>query len=304
MKRLLGYLFLILGLILINQKIEASQSNELKLKKIKINTKDQEFYKIGNDIRGRVEGMEWINRFYGYTEDNKLKGLIEIFTFDNSGGTRGFEGYVNKWFRGVAFQNNSESGCENINKIFFKKIDLKINVACLSVRKIKADELSSPNFNKAEYVPFIMRKKIIMKFIKKKQVLIPDEMIRAEHYFYQGGKINWILFSSAMGVNSEEYISKFINQTVQNHQNFEEQLRLNEMVRFDFTEKLKITKETKEKPEKKEKKKIEKKIKKKITQTDNSNDIVQQIIDLKELYDSGALTEEEFNKAKKKLLNQ
>ena len=296
MERLLGCLFLILGLILINPKIEASQSNELKLKKIKINTKDQEFYKIGSDIRGRVEGMEWINRFYGYTEDNKLIGLIEIFTFLNDG-VRNFEGRVNKWFRGVALQNNSESGCKDTNKIFFKKIDLKINVACLSVRKIKADELSSPNFNKAEYVPFILRKKIIMKFIKKKQVLIPDEMIRAEHYFYQDGNINWILFSSAMDVNSEEYISKFINQTVQNHQNFEEQLRLNEMVRFDFTEKLKITKETKEKPEKK-------KIKKKITQMDNSNDIVQQIKDLKELYESGFLTEEEFNKAKKKLLNQ
>ena len=94
-----------------------------------------------------------------------------------------------------------------------------------------------------------------MKFIKKKQVLIPDEMIRAEHYFYQTGKINWILFSSAMDVNSEEYISKFINQTVQNHQNFEEQLRLSEMVRFDFTEKPKITKKTKKKPKKKKKKK-------------------------------------------------
>ena len=42
---------------------------------------------------------------------------------------------------------------------------------------------------------------------------------------------------------------------------------------------------------------------KKITQTDDSNDIVQQIKDLKELYDSGVLTEEEFNKAKKKLLD-
>ena len=259
MKRLLGYLFLVLGLILINQKIEASQSNELKFKKIKLNTKDQEFYKIGSDIRGRVEGLEWINRFYGYTEDNKLKGLIEFFTFDNSGGTRRFEGHTNRWFRGVAFQNNSESGCENINKIFFKKIDLKINVACLSVRKIKADELSSPNFNKAEYVPFVRRKNIIMKFIKKKQVLIPDEMIRAEHYFYQAGKINWILFSSAMDVNSEVYISKFINQTVQNHQNFEEQLRLSEMVRFDFTEKPKITKKTKKKLKKKETKKTDSK---------------------------------------------
>jgi len=43
--------------------------------------------------------------------------------------------------------------------------------------------------------------------------------------------------------------------------------------------------------------------KKEQTQTDDSNDIVQQIKDLKELYDSGALTKEEFEKAKKKLLN-
>ena len=41
----------------------------------------------------------------------------------------------------------------------------------------------------------------------------------------------------------------------------------------------------------------------KISQTDDSNDIVQQIKDLKELYDSGSLTKEEFEKAKKKLLN-
>ena len=43
--------------------------------------------------------------------------------------------------------------------------------------------------------------------------------------------------------------------------------------------------------------------KKEQTQTDDNNDIVQQIKDLKELYDSGVLTKEEFEKAKKKLLN-
>ena len=43
--------------------------------------------------------------------------------------------------------------------------------------------------------------------------------------------------------------------------------------------------------------------KKEQTQTDDSNDIVQKIKDLKELYDSGALTKEEFEKAKKQLLN-
>ena len=43
--------------------------------------------------------------------------------------------------------------------------------------------------------------------------------------------------------------------------------------------------------------------KKKPKKTDDTNDIVQQIKDLKELHDSGALTKEEFEKAKKKLLN-
>ena len=42
---------------------------------------------------------------------------------------------------------------------------------------------------------------------------------------------------------------------------------------------------------------------KKITQTDDSSNVVQQLKDLNELYESGVLTEEEFNKAKKKLLN-
>ena len=50
------------------------------------------------------------------------------------------------------------------------------------------------------------------------------------------------------------------------------------------------------------KKKVKKKVEKK-KQTDDNDDIVQQIKDLKELYDSGVLTKEEFEKAKKKLLN-
>ena len=41
----------------------------------------------------------------------------------------------------------------------------------------------------------------------------------------------------------------------------------------------------------------------KTSQTDDSSDIVQQLKDLKELYDSGVITKEEFTKAKKKLLN-
>ena len=63
-----------------------------------------------------------------------------------------------------------------------------------------------------------------------------------------------------------------------------------------------ITK-TKKIEKKKVEKKKEPKITKKTSQTDYSNDIVQDLKDLKELYDSGALTKEEFEKAKKELLN-
>ena len=52
---------------------------------------------------------------------------------------------------------------------------------------------------------------------------------------------------------------------------------------------------------KKETKKVEKKITKKITKSDA--DIVSKLKDLKDLLDSGVLTKEEFEKAKKKLLN-
>ena len=55
---------------------------------------------------------------------------------------------------------------------------------------------------------------------------------------------------------------------------------------------------------KKEKKKIEKKVEKKKEPKKKMNeDIVQQLKDLKEMYDSGTLTKEEYTKAKKKLLN-
>ena len=46
-----------------------------------------------------------------------------------------------------------------------------------------------------------------------------------------------------------------------------------------------------------------KKSKEEVKQTDDSNDIIQQLKDLNEMYKSGTLTKEEFTKAKKKLLN-
>ena len=285
--------------LLLPQNTETSESYEIKLKKIKMSTQNQEYKQIGKDIRGRVEGMEWINRFYGYTEDNKLKGLIEIFTFLNDG-VRNFEGRVNKWFRGVTFQNNSESGCENINKIFFKVIDFKTNVACVSVRKIKHDELASPDFNQAEYVPFNRREGIIMKFINEQNLAVPEEMLRAEHYFYQSGKINWILFSFDTDANSEKHIEKFISQTAQNHQKFENQLKLKPNVRLAFADTLfeetELETMGQDKRDQKKKKTAQKKKQKQI-----SAGLEAKLETIEEMYLDGLITAIECKKAKQKL---
>ena len=55
--------------------------------------------------------------------------------------------------------------------------------------------------------------------------------------------------------------------------------------------------------QKKEPKKEKKVAKEKVKQTDDNNGIAQQLNDLNELHKSGVLTDEEFTKAKKKLLN-
>ena len=51
------------------------------------------------------------------------------------------------------------------------------------------------------------------------------------------------------------------------------------------------------------KKELTIKPKEEVKQTDDSNDIIQQLKDLNEMYKSGTLTKEEFEKVKKKLLN-
>ena len=112
MKRILAYLFILLSLgLTIN-----THANEIKLKQLKIDTNNEVYKKFGTDIRGNIEGMDYVNRFFGYAEDNNLKGLIEIFNFDNAGL---YEGRVNQWFRGLTFRVNSDVGCNESNKSFF-----------------------------------------------------------------------------------------------------------------------------------------------------------------------------------------
>ena len=233
MKRLLAYLFIVLGLTFVNQKINAATSNEIEFNGLNINTKDQEFTKFGSDISGSVEGMKYSNSFFAHTNENKLIGLIETFSFDG----RFYLGRVSRFFRSIVFRVGGESACKESNEnIFFEKSDYKHNSSCLNIRIIKKDELSSPNFNKAEYIQFSNRKKIIKKAIKKEKLSVSDNLIRAEHYFFISGKIRWVFVSLDIDLNSKENINVFIKDSIKNHQIFEEQLSLQKNFRLTFND--------------------------------------------------------------------
>ena len=233
MKRLLTYLFIVLGLTFVNQKINAAVSNEIEFNGLNINTKDREFTKFGSDISGSVEGMRYSNRFFAHTNENKLIGLIETFSFNGIF----YIGRVNKWFRSIIFRIGGESACNESNKnIFFEKNDYKFNSSCLNIRIIKKDELSSPNFDKAEYIQFSRRKNIIKKAIKKEKLSVSDNLIRAEHYFFVSGKIRWVFVTLDIDLNSKENINIFIKDSIKNHQIFEEQLSLQKNFRLTFND--------------------------------------------------------------------
>ena len=233
MKRLLTYLFIVLGLTFVNQKINAAVSNEIEFNGLNINTKDREFTKFGSDISGSVEGMRYSNRFFAHTNENKLIGLIETFSFDGIF----YLGRVSKWFRSIVFRIGGDSACNESNKnIFFEKNDYKFNSSCLNIRIIKKDELSSPNFNKAGYIQFSKRKNIIKKAIKKEKLSVSDNLIRAEHYFFVSGKIRWVFVTLDIDLNSKENINIFIKDSIKNHQIFEEQLSLQKNFRLTFND--------------------------------------------------------------------
>ena len=314
MKCLLAYVFIVLGLgLMVNVN-----AKEIKFDRLKINTNDQNFRKIGGII-GFVEGYKYINNFYANVENNKLKGFIETFTWSIE-----YESRMYSWTKDLISSKDSGRGCDESNKnLYFKKNNFSSKLLnCLKIHKIKNTELSSPNFNFAIYISMRKRDHAIKKFINKKKIIVPSEMLRAEHFFYKNGKLIWVFFSSNIDLNSQQNIDQFINQTIQEHKNYEKQLgrrEINSIVFKDIDISQKNLKKTpkvtnlKKKPINQlkdinisqknsiktpkvtnlKKKPINQvKDKEKIETIANDNVLIKELNDLKKLYKSGVLTED------------
>ena len=99
------------------------------------------------------------------------------------------------WFRLHALSNNKKEACINSNEnLFFKVIDNKTNITCLNIKIISKDKLSNPSFKPHHQVSLWPRQSIIKNFIKKNEIIVPDKMIRSEHYFYRKVKLIGFFF--------------------------------------------------------------------------------------------------------------
>ena len=95
-----------------------------------------------------------------------------------------------------------------------------------------------PNFNGNDHIGTEKRKVTVNRFLKKNQYMIPDKMLRVEHYFYKSGKLIWVfykldtkLFFDDLNQNNLE---KFVTVAIQRHKDFEKDLRYKDYHQINF----------------------------------------------------------------------
>jgi len=222
--------------------------------------------------------------------------------------------YLHQWLETVFFKNRYD-GCYKRPEYYILdryKNGAAFNCFLVAHTESERDIYTSDDPHAQHYTA------IIRKFLREKNYKFPALMLSAHHYFYapQIGRVYlyevWINpethgapknkftteeQSEYHRANIDQYPKKkkfmesFISQQAYMHQQFEE------MVGAKLRHKLDLVQYINEKD-------IKKVIKTKKSKLINNNDnISKQLKDLNEMYQSGVLTKEQFEKAKNKLLN-
>ena len=314
MKKLLG--IVILGLVLF-----ATSANALKAKKTKL--KRGQVYEgniVYNDgINIDLPDGKWImvDRWFwevesvfarGVTfvmlEDNVLKGLIEISQVDAAGM---WTAQINDWLRS-AYTVNKTDGCYKKSEYYLvERYKAGPSFNCLVIRHFDVQkEIHNPDKDLYKYHAF---KQSYLKFwFRKKNITLPLTMLGSEHAFYApsvGQKVNIITYiinpelygapKTEFGTeqsseyhqeninrypNKKKFMENWVKIAVQRHKNFEKEVKAKKHHLLDLNKYISSN-----------------------SSIENKSDVVDNLKKLNDLYKSGVLTKEEFEKAKKKILN-
>ena len=237
----------------------------------------------------------------------KLKNLIghyEICEINNGGKHANLLGmYLNQ-----ELKRGKYDSCMLRPEYYYTKFWSKgMSMNCFKIRHYSFDkEMNYPDD------PDMPRKTYaIKKWIKDNNIIMPKILINASHEYFapvvrdSGPAVYYSINPELYGgpkekffteetseyhrlnidkyPKSKKFIDEFTSLSAKRHKEFEIKWKAKKAHKLDLSEVIIPQNDT--------------------TLIDADNDIVKQIKDLKELYDSGALTKEEFDKAKKKLLN-
>lgn len=243
-------------------------------------------------------------------EENKiLKELIELNAMNSSGN---YIGYVDSFYRNNLFGSDTKDGCRDQTEYYFVKVltrSASFNCFIIRHEDVKKElnvigSMGGYGWNK----PF--NNSWLRKWIRDNNITIPKTMLTREHHFYDKSQnyhyagvshsINPKFFGGPKTrfrsedrseyhkyniddyPNIKKYMDNFVKKSSLKHKKFEEKLKARKDFRINFDE-LNLQNVS--------------------INSEKSKDIVEQLRNLKILLDDGVLSDEEFELAKKKILN-
>ncbi len=312
MKKLLG--IVVLGLLLFIEATEAAKRTSFKkgmilegevfwTQKIKVNLPAGQWQVVDkwrwqvNAVNGR--GVSLV----------KLNGnvLDEVIEFEEVNANGKWISHVVQWLQEVFFKNEHD-GCYQRPEYYLIKVKKSGGFFnCLKVRHYDTEKLLFSPDDKWRKT----NTAIIRKYLREENIEVPKIMIGRSHNFFapsvkdsyygifyvfnpetQGGPKSKFLTEDTNEYHRsnisnypkfKKYMDDFVNSAAYEHAKFEEMVRAKSQHLLDLSEfDINIEEPTKE---------------------TKSSDLVNELKKLNELYQEGALTKKEFEKAKRKLLD-
>ncbi len=315
MKKLLA--IIILGLLFCNltiadtsMRINNKYSGDIEVNDVVFSLPEGEWLLV-DKAQEFVKGLEFKHATFVQEENNILKGTIEFVSWSVGGH---FTYWIDLFAVKTFFKYPTDGCFEKPEYFIVESWTSGPSLNCFVVRHVDTwKEIHDPENNSTRGIYLEMDNSYVRKWIRDNNIELPKIMLSDYHWFYAksaGQKMVSLMHSmnpelsgakktKFQGENESEYhkfnidkypetkkfMENFINQSVKRHAKFEESVKAKAKHKLDLSE-WNISKNGQNK--KKEKK--------------NSN-LTKEIKELKKLYDEGVLTQEEFKKAKKKLLN-
>ena len=306
MKKFLTFLFITLffyGSFLHSREIlihDQTYEGDIKIMGKTYTLPDGKWIYIGEG-NWEVYGIVYQARAFTQIEDGKLKGVLEIG--DVSIGSSALMEVVGPWIRSLWIENPYDGCYETEDKYYIKYFIKGTSINCFVVRY--TDVRHKMNKRIVLEYPWTIIQDAQFKSRAHKTFEVPKILVSREHLYFStlaGGRmtslvhyVNPEFYEAGKTITGDEnnteynkvnldkypkkkeFVNKFIKEAEQEHIKFEDFMRARKHHR------LKLQREE-------------------IKQTNVDKNILKKLNNLNELYKSGVLTKEEFQKAKARIL--